>query len=240
MSTSTGSDGSRPGRAPDLAALALRAAKEDARRRGTRSQVVRRVRRVRRLGSPPVHIASVILDLIGSAEPAGTPSVTGLWEEAAPDIAKHVTATHFVQETRVLHLRADSPAWATLVRLQAAELISRLNRLTGPAGLGPVQGLQMTRPTDDLPPLPARSALPRAFGDTRDRDHRAADPAIAAALDRQARQTANEPNSQRPGTRPDSPEQPPGTPNLRGSVQFRALIRARNHKNQPPTPAGST
>ncbi|MFP1629890.1 DciA family protein [Streptomyces sp. 5K101] len=135
----------QPARTEDLAAATLRAAKEDARRRGAAASR-RRIAPTRgrwRRNSSPVLIGKALADLVErkSGWLPVSPVVVSLWEEAVPQIARHVSITHFNETTGALHARADSQAWATQMRLVASRLMSRLNQIFGPAGIGPIRSL---------------------------------------------------------------------------------------------------
>jgi len=71
-----------------------------------------------------------LLDAEGWALAAATGSVFGRWAEiVGPDLAGHTTPERLADGE--LTVAADSTAWATQVRLLAAQLVLRLNRELG-------------------------------------------------------------------------------------------------------------
>jgi hypothetical protein len=257
VSSESGND--QPVRSLDLAALTLRAAKEDARRRGAAVGKARAARsrkgRTRRWNSAPVPVGQAVSELV--EKKAGwlsvSPLVAALWEEAAPDIARHIAITHFNKATGSLHTRADSTAWATQMRLIASPLASRLNEILRPAGIGPIRHLSVSGPTSEhvvpLPiPGPERpqgesqepTVFPRAFANPAGLERMAGDPVIAAALARQAQRALHE-SASRPSTgAADVQARSIGPPDLRDSAYGRALLRARSDKNGPQAPHDGT
>ncbi len=145
-----------------LAGEALARAKADARARGKRparpedqnperavspetSPSSRAGRRARRDDPEPLTTAiSALIDSRGWREPAAAGSVFGRWAEiVGPDLAAHTRPDSL--SGRELTVTADSTAWATQVRLLAADLVRRLNaelgdgsvervKVRGPAG----------------------------------------------------------------------------------------------------------
>ncbi|MEV5279728.1 DciA family protein [Streptomyces sp. NPDC006692] len=117
----------------DLARVALRAAQEDARRRGTEQSArkqKRRTRPVSRDGRDPIGLGQAIVSLIAERAwetPAAGGSVLDQWPAIAGDLARHVTAVSFDDETGRLDLRPESPAYATHLRFEANRLISAAN-----------------------------------------------------------------------------------------------------------------
>lgn len=81
----------------------------------------------------PVPLAVAVdglLDAEGWALAAATGSVFGRWAEmVGPDLAAHTTPEGLSDGE--LTIAADSTAWATQVRLLAAQLVLRLNRELG-------------------------------------------------------------------------------------------------------------
>ncbi|MET9197111.1 DciA family protein [Streptomyces olivaceus] len=168
----------------DLALLALRRAREDARRgRFSEGAPVARRQRVRGR-TPPVLLARALLDLFAISEVSPLP----VWHSVAGPLAKHVVPTAFDSETGTLTLVGASVAWLTNTRLLADRLVQGLNDVLG---AGTVRSLRLVRresstllplsPTPEQPyaPQPERIPVP-------------SDPAIAAALSRQARQLPRE------------------------------------------------
>nr|WP_228182178.1 DciA family protein [Streptomyces anulatus] len=128
----------------DLARVALRAAKEQARARGAAAQQKRQARRggglrsgARSDGRDPQMLGSAISRLIterGWETPAAVGGVMGRWPQiVGDDLAKHCVPLRYDDDpaARVLTVSCDSTAWATQLRLLAPQLVARLN-----AGLG--------------------------------------------------------------------------------------------------------
>jgi predicted nucleic acid-binding Zn ribbon protein len=140
----------------DLARVALRAAKEQARARGDAAQQKRQARRggglrsgARADGRDPMAFGAAINRLIterGWETPAAVGGVMGRWPQiVGTDVAKHCEPQRYDEEEKVLTVRCDSTAWATQLRLLAPQLVARLNadlghgtvrliRVLGPAG----------------------------------------------------------------------------------------------------------
>lgn len=127
----------------DLARIALRAAKEDARRRGNRpvSDREKRARGGRRMAGhgsdrEPKPMSLVVPGLVtarGWERPAAGGTALDRWPAAVgPDRAKHWTAEHYNPDERVLHVRADSPGWATTLRLSKPQILEALAAEVGP------------------------------------------------------------------------------------------------------------
>ncbi|MEE1930028.1 DciA family protein [Streptomyces sp. TRM 70351] len=145
----------------DLARVALRAAKEQARVRGEATRQRQQARRggvrsgARRDGRDPLPLGAAIERLKterGWEMPMAVGGVMGRW----PDIvgaknAEHCRPERYDEDTRVLHVRCDATAWATELRRLAPELVRRLNedlgqgtvtliKVRGPGGPGPRYG----------------------------------------------------------------------------------------------------
>lgn len=110
----------------DLAMVALRQAKEDARwhRRG-RDPNPRRQRR-----SDPVVLQTAFSELVAERMwviPTLPPWLTSWPDIVGPEIAAHVTAVDVDGRGRFI-VRADSKAWAAQMRLLAPQLVPRINR----------------------------------------------------------------------------------------------------------------
>ncbi|WP_425276019.1 DUF721 domain-containing protein [Streptomyces bobili] len=140
----------------DLARVALRAAREQARARGDAAQQKKQARRggglrsgARADGRDPMALGSAINRLLterGWEAPAAVGGVMGRWPQiVGEDIAKHCEPERYDEDERVLFVRCDSTAWATNLRLLAPTLVARLNedlghgrvqhiRVQGPAG----------------------------------------------------------------------------------------------------------
>ncbi|MFC8171152.1 DUF721 domain-containing protein [Streptomyces sp. NPDC057242] len=160
----------------DLARVALRAAKEQARARGAAAQQKKQARRggglrsgARADGRDPMALGAAINRLIterGWETPAAVGGVMGRWPQiVGDDLAKHCVPVRFDDEpdARVLTVQCDSTAWATQLRLLAPTLVARLNedlghgtvrliKVLGPGaprrGYGPLRAPGSTGPGD--------------------------------------------------------------------------------------------
>ena len=158
----------------DLARVALRAAKEQARARGDAAQQKRQARRggglrsgARADGRDPMAFGAAINRLIterGWETPAAVGGVMGRWPQiVGEDVAKHCAPERYDEDERVLVVRCDSTAWATNLRLLAPQLVARLNedlghgavkmiKVNGPVGparrYGPLRAPGSTGPGD--------------------------------------------------------------------------------------------
>lgn len=140
----------------DLARVALRAAKEQARARGAAAQQKKQSRRGGGLrsgsgadGRDPLSLGAAINRLIterGWETPAAVGGVMGRWPQiVGDDLAKHCVPERYEEDERILTVLCDSTAWATQLRLLAPRLVARLNedlghgtvkviKVRGPAG----------------------------------------------------------------------------------------------------------
>jgi predicted nucleic acid-binding Zn ribbon protein len=137
----------------DLARVALRAAKEQAKARGALSQQRRQVRRgglrsgARPGGRDPLPLGAAVERL--SAErgwemPLAVGGVMGRWPElVGVEIAQHCVPQGYDEESRVLTVRCDSTAWATQLRLLASRLLARVN---ADVGAGSVRSIRVLGP----------------------------------------------------------------------------------------------
>ncbi|KUL77630.1 MULTISPECIES: DUF721 domain-containing protein [unclassified Streptomyces] len=158
----------------DLARVALRAAKEQARARGDAAHQKKQARRggglrsgARADGRDPLALGAAINRLInerGWETPAAVGGVMGRWPEiVGEDVAKHCVPERYDEDERVLVVRCDSTAWATNLRLLAPTLVARLNedlghgsvrqiKVQGPGGparrYGPLRAPGSTGPGD--------------------------------------------------------------------------------------------
>ncbi|WP_328506709.1 DUF721 domain-containing protein [Streptomyces sp. NBC_00391] len=158
----------------DLARVALRAAKEAARARGEATQQQKQARRggglrsgARADGRDPMPLGPAINRLIterGWETPAAVGGVMGRWPQiVGDDLARRCVPERYDEDERVLHVRCDSTAWATNVRLLAPQLVARLNedlghgtvrllKVHGPGGAarryGPLRAPGSTGPGD--------------------------------------------------------------------------------------------
>ncbi|MFI0860662.1 DUF721 domain-containing protein [Streptomyces smyrnaeus] len=126
----------------DLARVALRAAKEQARARGAEAQQRRQARRggglrsgARRDGRDPLPLGAAVNRLIaerGWETPAAVGGVMGRWPQlVGPEVAQHCEPQRYDEQERTLLVRCDSTAWATQLRLLAPRLVARLNEDLG-------------------------------------------------------------------------------------------------------------
>ncbi|MEU8568950.1 DciA family protein [Streptomyces pathocidini] len=121
----------------DLARVALRAAKEQARARGAAAQQKKQARRgglrsgARADGRDPLPLGAAINRLIterGWEAPAAVGGVMGRWPQiVGPEVALHCEPQKYDEDARVLTVQCDSTAWATQLRLLAPQLVARLN-----------------------------------------------------------------------------------------------------------------
>ncbi|MET8221967.1 DUF721 domain-containing protein [Streptomyces sp. NPDC004082] len=158
----------------DLARVALRAAKEQARARGDAAQQKKHVRRggglrsgARADGRDPMALGAAINRLLterGWEAPAAVGGVMGRWPQiVGDDLAKHCVPQKYDEDERVLTVQCDSTAWATQLRLLAPQLVARLNedlghgtvrviKVLGPGGparrFGPLRAPGSTGPGD--------------------------------------------------------------------------------------------
>ncbi|WP_405881096.1 DciA family protein [Streptomyces sp. NBC_01136] len=159
----------------DLARVALRAAKEQARARGDAAQQKKQARRgglrsgARADGRDPMALGAAINRLLterGWETPAAVGGVMGRWPQiVGDDLAKHCVPVRYDDDPaeRVLTVQCDSTAWATQLRLLAPQLVARLNqdlghgtvrliKVQGPGGpprrFGPLRAPGSTGPGD--------------------------------------------------------------------------------------------
>jgi predicted nucleic acid-binding Zn ribbon protein len=141
----------------DLARVALRAAREQARARGAMTQTRRQARRGGGLrsgawpgGRDPLPLGAAVRRLTverGWEMPLAVGGVLSRWPDlVGPDVARHCAPEGYDEESRVLTVRCDATAWATQLRLLAPRLLARLNadlgdgtvkviKVLGPAGV---------------------------------------------------------------------------------------------------------
>ncbi|NUK74478.1 DUF721 domain-containing protein, partial [Streptomyces lunaelactis] len=126
----------------DLARVALRAAKEQAKARGAAAQQKKQARRggglrsgARADGRDPLPLGAAINRLIterGWETPAAVGGVMGRWPQiVGEDLANHCVPQKYDEDERVLMVQCDSTAWATQLRLLAPRLVARLNEDLG-------------------------------------------------------------------------------------------------------------
>lgn len=159
----------------DLARVALRAAREQARARGAAARQKRQARTggglrsgARRDGRDPLPLGAAIERLKterGWEMPMAVGGVMGRWSElVGPDLARHCVPQSYDEQARVLSVRCDSTAWATQVRLLAPQLVARLN---ADLGQGSVKLIRVRGPeAPDTRHGPLRAPGSRGPGDT--------------------------------------------------------------------------
>ncbi|WP_432089112.1 DUF721 domain-containing protein [Streptomyces sp. bgisy095] len=201
----------------DLAHQALLAAREaaKAKRSEVRQKPRRRTTTVVRDGRAPIGFGAAIGMMMterGLVAPAAGGSVLAQWDTilttAAPELAGHVKATGFDEESGRLDVVPDAPAYATQARWCAPKLIMAANSTVPEAGIRTINVLApATRTTTattfpaaaaDPAPRPAAPAGPVKTRETASAGYRRAleahravtpprqdDPALAAAVERQ-------------------------------------------------------
>ena len=125
----------------DLARVALRNAKEQARLRGDSVRQKKESRRTglrsgaRADGRDPQRLGAAISRLVserGWEAPAAVGGVMGRWPQiVGRDLAAHCEPEHYDEDDRVLSVRCSSTAWATQIRLLAPQLVRTLNQELG-------------------------------------------------------------------------------------------------------------
>jgi predicted nucleic acid-binding Zn ribbon protein len=141
----------------DLARVALRAAKEQARARGAAVQQKKQAGRggglrsgARADGRDPLPLGAAIHRLIterGWEAPAAVGGVMGRWSQiVGEDVANHCVPQRYddSSDRPVLTVQCDSTAWATQLRLLAPRLVARLNE---DLGHGTVRVIKVLGPT---------------------------------------------------------------------------------------------
>ncbi|MEU3254693.1 DUF721 domain-containing protein [Streptomyces sp. NPDC006997] len=149
----------------DLARVALRAAREQARARGDATRQRKQARRgglrsgARADGRDPMALGSAINRLIterGWEAPAAVGGVMGRWPQiVGEDVAKHCVPERYDEDERVLVVRCDSTAWATNLRLLAPTLVARLNEDLGHGAVRQIKVLGPGGPARRYGPLRA-------------------------------------------------------------------------------------
>ncbi|MFF3174160.1 DUF721 domain-containing protein [Streptomyces sp. NPDC057900] len=161
----------------DLARVALRAAKEQARARGAAAQQKKQARRggglrsgARADGRDPLPLGAAINRLIterGWEAPAAVGGVMGRWPQiVGDDLANHCVPLRYDEDPdeRVLTVQCDSTAWATQLRLLAPQLVARLNADLGHGTVRMIKVLGPGGPQRRFGPLRAPGS--RGPGDT--------------------------------------------------------------------------
>ncbi|MFJ6085568.1 DUF721 domain-containing protein [Streptomyces sp. NPDC092369] len=158
----------------DLARVALRAAKEQARARGDAARQQKQARRgglrsgARADGRDPMAFGAAINRLIterGWEAPAAVGGVMGRWPQiVGEDVAKHCEPDRYDEDEQVLVVRCDSTAWATNLRLLAPTLVARLNEDLGHGTVKVIKVLGPSGPARNYGPLRAPGS--KGPGDT--------------------------------------------------------------------------
>lgn len=156
----------------DLARVALRAAKEQAKARGAAAQQKKQARRGGGLrsgahadGRDPVGLGAAINRLIterGWETPAAVGGVMGRWPQiVGEDLANHCVPLKYDEapEERVLTVQCDSTAWATQLRLLAPRLVARLNEDLGHGTVRVIKVLGPGAPRRGYGPLRAPGSV---------------------------------------------------------------------------------
>ncbi|WP_329202840.1 MULTISPECIES: DciA family protein [unclassified Streptomyces] len=195
----------------DLARVALRAAREAAKKTGARTakNKPRLTRTVRRDGRAPMGLGEAFTALMaerGWETPTAGAGLCERWAVLAPDLAEHVAAVGYDAERGELTLRPDSTAWATKARLEASRIITDANRSARTDAVCTVRVLSpgpLPAPIAAAEPVPG--SAPVVQGPVRTREtatagyrraleahqqahtQRQPDPATAAAVGRQNR-----------------------------------------------------
>lgn len=170
--SSNSSSGTEPSGA-DLARLAFRQARQDAKAHGNQTRAPRRRPAPgKREGRDPAGLSTVVAGLL--AERAWDLGVSGgsildRWPDIAaavsPQLPHHVTAVAYHPETRQLDLRPDSPAYGMQLGLITPQIIAAANRPAGDGaaqdGGGPVRTIRVL-PFGASPPSPAARTSPPA------------------------------------------------------------------------------
>lgn len=139
----------------DLAALTLAAVRKS--NRGVRGYVGRgqpgsiapqQFSGARADGRDPARASAAVADLVedrGWKARTRVAAVIGRWEDVAgQQLADHVHAVRFDEETGSLTLQADSTAWATQTRVLIPHLLTRLDQIIEP---GVVRQIEVAGPS---------------------------------------------------------------------------------------------
>ncbi|GAA1110819.1 DciA family protein [Streptomyces javensis] len=170
-----------PGSGADLARIALRQAKEAARRAGLKPKKERKAgrRKTRGDGRDPVALGSVMQQLTvdqGWQRDVDGGNLVNRWATlVGADRAAHWRAIAYDERTRTLTVACDSDAWAATLRLSHRQVVADVNRALGgnssPRSADPLARIEvrkgaapaLTSPTPAMaPPVPTRAAPPGA------------------------------------------------------------------------------
>lgn len=135
----------------DLARVALRAAKEQAKARGAAAQQKKQAKRgglrsgARADGRDPLPLGAAINRLIterGWETPAAVGGVMGRWPQiVGDDLAKHCVPQRYDEDARVLTVQCDSTAWATQLAVVGAAVGGSAEYGSGPRHGEAAEGL---------------------------------------------------------------------------------------------------
>jgi hypothetical protein len=153
----------------DLARVALQAAKQAAKSRGTapvhRDTARRRKASMRRTdGREPLSLAAAVTTMMSERAwqaPVAGGSLVDRWADLAPELGGKVAPVRFRAETGVLELRPASPAYGTQLRLLGQQLVARINAKlsegqTGTAAPALVRAIRVLPAA--APPVPETAA----------------------------------------------------------------------------------
>lgn len=216
----------------DLARVALAAAKEAAKKRGTSTSAKRTPKRrpaARRDGRDPLGLGEALARLIterGWETPAAGGSVMDQWQTiATPEIAAHLRPVAFDEATGRLDLVPDTNAWATQARLISAQLIRKANGAVGTEAVRQIRVLPVGSRTPAPAELAPQPPAPAPRGDIHTRE-------TASAGHRRARAGITTTVATPPPVPVRSPE------DRRDEYhQIRAAMESRNPTPPPATPA---
>ncbi|MFE9222727.1 DciA family protein [Streptomyces lavendulae] len=160
----------------DLARVALRAAREAAKKNGTRTtkNKLRGTRTVQRDGRALMGLSEAFTALMaerGWESLAAGARLCERWTALAPDLAEHVAAVGYDEERGELTLRPDSTTWATKARLEALRIIADANRAARTEAVRTVHVLSpgsLPAPRAAAAPEPVRTSVPRGPVRTRE------------------------------------------------------------------------
>ncbi|MFJ4703030.1 DciA family protein [Streptomyces sp. NPDC088768] len=161
----------------DLARVALAAAKEAAKQRGTTTSAKRTPTYrplARRGGRDPMGLGGALAQLVterGWETPKAGGSVMDQWPTiATPEVADHLRAVAFDQHTGRLDLLPDTNVWATQARLTSAQIIRQANAFVGIEAVRQIRVLPVGSRTA-VPTGPAPALSPEPSGELRTREN---------------------------------------------------------------------
>ncbi|MFD7785406.1 DciA family protein [Streptomyces nojiriensis] len=160
----------------DLARVVLRAAREAAKKNGSRTPKDKQQvpRAVRRDGRAPMGLAETFTALMadrGWELPTAGAGLCERWAALAPDLAEHVAAVGYDAPRGELKLRPDSTAWAAKARLEVPRLIADANRSARTEAVRTVRVLPpgpLPVPSTAADPEPVKTSVPQGLVRTRE------------------------------------------------------------------------